>query len=752
MEEATYKVKASKTGFTFTPAEVTEYLNRDTEVNFTGDQPTPPTGTLTATPNPVQVCDGSGQGVVTLNWTSGAGVSAVEIRKGAPNGPLVKSGGASGSFTTNKWVTNGMVFYLQNVTYGLPLTSANTLATVTVNVTTQGCPPPQTSFNKTVNYAYNSVGALSGVGTNLIGSDSNATTNVLNTVAYRGFGALKSLNYGNGRRLQVGYNTSRQQPVSMKVDMASNPSDKIIDYAYEYYDANGNNNNRILKITDNVDTGYTTNYTYDDYNRLSNASASAYSRSYFHDEWGNIKNFSGLTLNYATNASGAPATNRISTAVIGSTTYTHSYDTAGNMTGDGQQTFSYDGANRLKEVGTGGQNTYGYDGNGMRVRVVSGGGLPTFYVRSSVLGQVAFEVNQNLVLRAYVNAAGKVVAQQSRDGQFYWLHTNHLGSGTKLTDSTGAVKSRAEFDPYGQTLLEWSSSGDTNLNTKKYTGYERDDATGLDYANARMYNNGRGRFMQADPSWAKATNYRRPESLNRYTYVFNDPVNFIDPGGAIPIPIIGPCAITFCVKIATNEPGPDALPRNPRDIVPQRLPVIEPQSQQPIRLPIENLTLLTDAVNRAAQALQSRPECADLFGVPAEVGDQANFLYMLFNGNSGFGSISYGNLGGIKPDGTVTAANTTGILGSITREDGSKVSIFTGANIIINNNSSAPFFSGYGQRFGVDDSTNRAITLLHEIGHAAAIIRGFNSQIVDDQSGPQASQQNSQLVFDKCFK
>jgi len=210
LEEATYKVKASKTGFTFTPAEVTEYLNRDTEVNFTGDQPTPPTGTLTATPNPVQVCDGSGQGVVTLNWTSGAGVSAVEIRKGAPNGPLVKSGGASGSFTTNKWVTNGMVFYLQNVTYGLPLTSANTLATVTVNVTTQGCPPPQTSFNKTVNYAYNSVGALSGVGTNLIGSDSNATTNVLNTVAYRGFGALKSLNYGNGRRLQVGYNTSRQ--------------------------------------------------------------------------------------------------------------------------------------------------------------------------------------------------------------------------------------------------------------------------------------------------------------------------------------------------------------------------------------------------------------------------------------------------------------------------------------------------------------------------------------------------------------
>ncbi|MGH9841183.1 MAG: RHS repeat-associated core domain-containing protein [Blastocatellia bacterium] len=388
-------------------------------------------------------------------------------------------------------------------------------------------------FNKNVNYAYNSVGALSGVGTNLIGSDPNATANVLNTVAYRGSGALKSLNYGNGRRLQMDYYTNRQQqPFSMKVDRASNPSDKIIDYAYQYYDANGKNNNRIRKITDNLDTSYTTDYTYSDYDRLIGASAPAYTRSYGSDEWGNLVDFAGLTLNYATNASGAPATNRISTAVAGSTTYTHSYDAAGNMTGDGQQTYSYDGANRLKEVGTGGQNTYGYDGNGMRVRVVSGGGLPTFYIRSSVLGQVAFEVNQNLVLRSYVYAGNnKLVAQQSRDGQFYWVHTNHLGSGIKLTDSSGTMKYRAEFAPYGEAVLEWSASGDTYLNTKKFTGYERDEATGLDYANARMYHQWRGRFVQPDPVGQKAANLSRPQSLNRYSYAQGDPVNFVDPGG-----------------------------------------------------------------------------------------------------------------------------------------------------------------------------------------------------------------------------
>ncbi|MFN8003425.1 MAG: hypothetical protein U0X75_20695 [Acidobacteriota bacterium] len=34
------------------------------------------------------------------------------------------------------------------------------------------------------------------------------------------------------------YNANRNQPISMKVDRVSNASDKVIDYQYEYYDAN----------------------------------------------------------------------------------------------------------------------------------------------------------------------------------------------------------------------------------------------------------------------------------------------------------------------------------------------------------------------------------------------------------------------------------------------------------------------------------------------------------------------------------
>ncbi|MBS1791291.1 MAG: RHS repeat protein [Acidobacteria bacterium] len=387
---------------------------------------------------------------------------------------------------------------------------------------------PQTTVlvNKNINYAYNAVGALGGIGTNLIGTDANATTNVLNTVTFRASGALKQLNYGNGRRLTMGYDDNRNQPTSMVVDRTNNASDKVVDYAYQYYDANGKNNNRIRKITDNVDTAYTTSYLYDDYNRLTNATASAFSRSYGYDPFGNITNFNGVTLNYATNSSGAPSTNRLSTD---SQSNSYTYDAAGNMTAGAGQSYTYDGANRLKEVGSGGTNVYGYDGDGKRVKKTESGAT-TYYVYSSKLGQSVMEVTASSVQRAYVYLGNKLVAMQATDGQFYWLHMNHLGNSRAMTDASGNLTYKGQFDPYGAALTEWSSSGNTNLNTKKFTGYERDNS-GLDYAQARMYNSGRGRFLTPDPIGLKAVKTKQPETLNRYNYAGNDPVNFVDPTG-----------------------------------------------------------------------------------------------------------------------------------------------------------------------------------------------------------------------------
>lgn len=65
---------------------------------------------------------------------------------------------------------------------------------------------------------------------------------------------------------------------------------------------------------------------------------------------------------------------------------------------------------------------------------------------------------------------------------------------------------------------------------KQFTGYERDDETGLDFAQARYHSYNLGRFSSPDPLMASAQR-TNPQSFNRYSYVLNRPLSLIDPSG-----------------------------------------------------------------------------------------------------------------------------------------------------------------------------------------------------------------------------
>jgi len=394
------------------------------------------------------------------------------------------------------------------------------------------------SWTKRVNYGWNHVGAMTGVGTNLIsGASSNNATNVVDQIIYRSFGAVKSALYGNGRSLAVSYDAARQQMTRMKVWTPGRPTEEtIVDTQYDYYNG-GANNERLQRITDNMDSAYSTSFSYDDQNRLMSARAGGgapytYERNYSYDAWGNLKQVSGTggenpnyIISFATNASGAPATNR-----IGNTGY--KYDSAGNLTQDTWNTYSYNAANLLNEVGSGGRSTYQYDGDGKRLRHVAGGYGPFFYLWSSVLNQPVLELTSNGVFRAYVyNAGGELLALQSCDYAFYWVHQDHLGSGRKLTDASGHVVYRVEMDPHGQIIYETADNGQTYLNPRKYATYQRDWESNLDYARARMYHYNLGRFSQPDPAGLTAADITDPQSLNLYAYVQSDSVNKNDPEG-----------------------------------------------------------------------------------------------------------------------------------------------------------------------------------------------------------------------------
>jgi RHS repeat-associated protein len=104
------------------------------------------------------------------------------------------------------------------------------------------------------------------------------------------------------------------------------------------------------------------------------------------------------------------------------------------------------------------------------------------------------------------------------------LTADHLGSPRINTDQNGAVTARHDYQPFGEEIQRASYGGDTVR--KQFTSYERDNESGLDFAQARYYSGGFGRFMSVDPVSSK---FVEPQSHNKYVYVQNNPLKYIDP-------------------------------------------------------------------------------------------------------------------------------------------------------------------------------------------------------------------------------
>lgn len=121
-----------------------------------------------------------------------------------------------------------------------------------------------------------------------------------------------------------------------------------------------------------------------------------------------------------------------------------------------------------------------------------------------------------------VKVSGDPVA--TNNGLFY-VYSDHLGSTTAMTNENGAqVGSITRFDPFGN----YRTGGANDISDRGFTGHKHNDDIGLIYMNARYYVSGIARFASADTIVQDPTN---PQSLNRYTYTFNNPVNLIDPTG-----------------------------------------------------------------------------------------------------------------------------------------------------------------------------------------------------------------------------
>ena len=118
-----------------------------------------------------------------------------------------------------------------------------------------------------------------------------------------------------------------------------------------------------------------------------------------------------------------------------------------------------------------------------------------------------------------------------------WMVTDQLGTPRMIFDKKGsfAGTKRHDYLPFGEELFA-GTGGRTSTQgysasdgvRQKFTEKERDNETGLDYFGARYYASTQGRFTGVDPGPFTVAD---PQSWNRYLYVQNNPLKFIDPTG-----------------------------------------------------------------------------------------------------------------------------------------------------------------------------------------------------------------------------
>jgi RHS repeat-associated protein len=314
------------------------------------------------------------------------------------------------------------------------------------------------------------------------------------------------------------------------------------------YDHVGN----LLKYVDSV-TG-TWSFTYDSLNRLSTGSETAApvggsGGSYlgqnlcnFYDSFGNRTqgSFQTAACTATNNAVMYGTNNRI-------TNNLYTYDAAGDVTFDGTNWYAYDDGGRLCAIQTspvGGSVAYGYLYDAEGRRVAKGTITVTSTPLTSSVCNIAsngFQLTESYVL----DESGAQLTTLNQSGT--WQRTNVYGGGELLGVYTGTDLHYQMSDPLGTRRLQTSSTGlvegtyqslpfgdglatsGPDATPLHFTGKERDTESGLDYFSARYYASSMGRFMSPDDGTDQRSS--NPQSLNRYSYVHNNPLSNVDPFG-----------------------------------------------------------------------------------------------------------------------------------------------------------------------------------------------------------------------------
>lgn len=324
-------------------------------------------------------------------------------------------------------------------------------------------------------------------------------------------------------------------------------------YDYDYYP-----DGMVKKLTyPNTNTNITTEYTYDNANRVKTvitkrASTTVLaSYTYTYDNNSNIetvkdKNDQTTTYHY-------DGQNRLTEAIYPSKTVVYEYDAFGNRKTEtvngSSEPLTYNGINRLENDG---ENTYTYDRNGNTL-TKSDGTSYTYNKRNKLISSAKNSVTTDYTYNAeglrtakndtqyHLNEAGKVIAESENgsvtaqtvwsnqplarkvsDNWYYYIYNAH-GDVVMVLDESGNIQNTYEYDAWGN--IEYQTENVDN--PIKFAGEYLDHETGLYYLRNRYYDPKLGRFTQEDGI---------RDGDNWYVYCFNNPVMLVDRNGYMAAP------------------------------------------------------------------------------------------------------------------------------------------------------------------------------------------------------------------------